>query len=146
MDLSYLQGEVLDGRFRLDALAGQGGFGAVFRGTQLSVDRTCAVKVVAPELATNETSLDRFRVEARATSRLSNPHTVVLFDFGRDPERSVLFLAMEWLDGGDLRDVVQRSGPLTFGATAKVVDQVAQSLSEAHQTGAVHRDIKPRNV
>lgn len=146
MKLEKLQGEILMGRFRLDTLLGQGGYGAVFEAEQLSVGRPCAVKVLFPHLCEDESTARRFRDEAKATSRLSHPNSIILYDFGHDQQREVLFLAMELLDGCDLASLLARHGPLSVEQTVHIVCQVAGSLQEAHRLGLVHRDIKPQNI
>lgn len=146
MDVTNLKGETLAGRFELGDLIGEGGYGAVFRAVQLSVSRPCAVKVLSPNLVADDNTVERFRVEAQTTSRLNHPNTVVLYDFGQDEENSVLFLAMELLEGESLREVVRREGPLELDDAVKIADQVAGSLQEAHEAGTVHRDVKPHNV
>ncbi len=146
MKLAELQGETLAGRFRLEELLGQGGYGAVFEAVQLSVGRRCAVKVLFPHLCADESTVARFRTEAKTTSRLTHPNSVVLYDFGRDDDAGLLFLAMELLDGRDLTTVLRSEGPLGVEETVHVVEQAAGSLQEAHDLGLVHRDIKPRNI
>ncbi len=141
-----LQGAVLADRFRLEHLIGEGGYGAVYRAVQLSVERPCAVKVLAPELCDDERTEQRFRIEARTTSRLTHPNTVVLYDFGRDEARSMLFLAMELLEGRTVDEYVERQGPMAASQAAPVVRQAAGSLREAHCQGMIHRDVKPHNL
>jgi serine/threonine protein kinase len=146
VDTTDLEGAVLAERFRLDEHIAQGGYGAVFRAVQLSVDRPCAVKILPPELCADDSTEQRFRIEARMTSRLTHPNTVVLYDFGRDEERSLLFLAMELLDGRSVEELVEAEGPLPVSEVARIVEQAAGSLREAHEAGAVHRDVKPHNL
>lgn len=144
--MGELTGKTLAGRFELHDRIGSGGYGAVFRATQLSIDRECAVKVLSPRLVADETTVERFRVEAKTTSRLNHPNTVVLHDFGWDEHHSVLFLAMELLEGESLEETVEHNGPLSLSEAAKVADQMAGSLQEAHDAGTVHRDVKPGNA
>ena len=144
--LEELAGEHLDGRYALESLIGTGGYGAVFEAMQLSVQRPCAVKVLSPSLCDDETSLERFENEARMTARLKHPHTVRIFDYGRDDDLGVVFLVMELLEGVSLKHRVRTGGPLSLAATLDVVDAVAQSLDEAHEMGMVHRDVKPHNI
>lgn len=146
VDVTNLKGETLAGRFELGELIGEGGYGAVFRAVQLSVSRPCAVKVLSPNLVADDNTVERFRVEAQTTSRLNHPNTVVLYDFGQDEDKSVLFLAMELLEGESLREVVRQEGPLELDDVVKIAGQVAGSLQEAHDAGTVHRDVKPHNV
>ncbi len=146
MKLEELQGRTLAGRFRLDRLLGKGGYGAVFEAEQLSVGRRCAVKVLFAHLCDDEATAGRFRGEARTTSRLTHPNTIILYDFGRDEREGLLFLAMELLDGRDLTTVIRQNGLLSVEQAVHVTVQMAASLQEAHNMGLVHRDIKPRNV
>lgn len=146
MDKTDLEGAVLADRFRLETHIAQGGYGAIFRGVQLSVDRPCAVKVLSPDLCSEDNTEERFRIEARMTSRLNHPNTVVLYDFGCDADRSLLFLAMELLDGQSVKELVETNGPLPVAEVARIVEQAAASLREAHEQGAIHRDVKPNNV
>lgn len=146
MKMEELQGKTLAGRFRLDKRLGEGGYGAVFEATQLSVGRRCAVKVLFPHLCEDDATVDRFRAEAKMTSRLTHPNSVILYDFGRDEDLGLLFLAMELLDGKDLRSMIREQGHLSVERTVHIIDQAAQSLQEAHGLGLVHRDIKPHNI
>jgi serine/threonine-protein kinase len=141
-----LEGKTLAERFRVDSKLGSGGYGAVFEAVQLSVGRRCALKVLFPHLCDDEATVQRFRTEARTTSRLTHPNSVIIYDFGRDEELGLLFLAMELLDGDDLRSVISKRGWLGVDETIHVVSQAAQSLQEAHDLGLVHRDIKPHNI
>ncbi len=146
MHLSELEGRLLAGRFQLGKLLGQGGYGAVFEAEQVSMGRKCAVKVLAPHLVDSEDTVRRFELEARATSKLTHPNTIVVYDFGRDAETGLLFLAMEYLDGLDLEDFARQRETLAPGEVAHIVAQMAGSLQEAHDAGLVHRDVKPRNA
>jgi eukaryotic-like serine/threonine-protein kinase len=140
-----LVGEVLDGRFRLEAMLGQGGMGAVYRGVQLSVDRKVAIKVLKPDLANEEVIIQRFFREARVISELAHPGIVNLIDFGQDASRDVLYLVMELVDGWELGSLLRR-GRLHLDAALDAVSQVCSALSEPHARGIVHRDLKPDNM
>lgn len=146
VEIAELEGRTLAGRFELSRLIGEGGYGAVFKAVQLSVERPCAVKVLSPELCTDKNTVERFKNEARMTARLTHSNTVRIIDFGRDEDKSVIFLAMELLDGRPLKDIVEQDGPMSVERTVRVVEAVAGSLQEAHQRGMVHRDIKPHNI
>jgi len=146
VDVGAMAGECLDGRFRLVRRIGEGGYGAVFEAVQLSVDRTCAVKVLASRLGADELSRQRFHVEAKATADLRHPNTVTVFDFGVDDTTGVLFLAMEMLEGKTLQEVVAESGLLPVRVAVSVLKAAAGSLQEAHDKGVVHRDVKPHNL
>jgi serine/threonine-protein kinase len=140
-----LLGQVLEGRYRMDAVIGRGGMGAVYRATHLAMDKAVAIKVVKAELASNLEAVRRFHREARAASLLSHPHTIKVFDFG-ETEQGLLYLAMEHLAGRTLADAISREGAFPEARAAHVAGQIAQSLAEAHGAGLVHRDLKPGNV
>ena len=146
MDLKDLKGQILAGRFRLHELLGQGGYGAVFDAEQLSVHRRCAVKVLFPRFAEAEDVTGRFKAEAIATSRLHHPNSVIIYDFGHDRSYDLLFLAMEYLEGESLSQLIDREGALSVDRTLYLAGQIAASLQDAHQQGVVHRDLKPHNV
>ncbi len=146
MRLEELEGDVLAERFRLEQMIGQGGYGAVFEATQLSVGRRCAVKIMLPARSTNEAVEKRFRAEARATSRLTHPNSLVLYDFGVDEKTGFLFLATEFLDGCTLHEVLEREKTLEIKRAVSIMKQTAASLQDAHSLGLVHRDIKPKNI
>ena len=146
MRLETLRGEVIADRFRLGAMVGKGGYGAVFEAEQLSMGRRCAVKLLLPGRAMDDAVEKRFRAEARMTSRLTHPHTVVVYDFGVDESTELLFLATEFLDGWTLRDILDRRSVIDVATALSILEQVAGSLSDAHSRGLVHRDIKPQNI
>ena len=146
MGLEELEGQLIGGRFRLKAMVGKGGYGAVFEAIQLSVERRCAVKVLLPGRSMDDSVEQRFHSEARITSRLNHPNSVVLYDFGVDEELGYLFLATEFLDGKTLHEVMELRGELPVGAALSIMDQVAGSLGDAHHHGLVHRDVKLKNI
>lgn len=146
IDLKALQGQHLAGRFFLKTLLGQGGYGAVFEAEQTSVGRRCAVKVLAPRDLNDRKVIERFKMEARATSRLTHPNSVTIYDFGEDEEFGVLFIAMEFLEGEDLSQYVKTHGSFDTNTALHIVEQAAASLDDAHQHGLVHRDVKPQNI
>lgn len=140
-----LQGRVIEGRFTIRELLAQGGMGAVYVATQHSMGRDIALKVLRPELGQNLDAVKRFLAESRLASRLTSPHTVSLYDFGRT-EDGMLFIAMELLIGATLRQALQDDGPMDEERATRIATQVCESLSEAHELGIVHRDVKPDNV
>ena len=146
VDLESLSGAQLAGRFRLGRMLGRGGYGAVFEAEQTSVGRRCAVKVLVPHVAADPRNTQRFEREARLTSQLAHPNTVVIYDFGLDPTNKVLFLAMEHIEGESLRDRIRVQGTLSLDTTLHIVHQAARSLQDAHERGLVHRDVKPHNI
>jgi serine/threonine-protein kinase len=140
-----LIGQTIDGRFRLDEVLGEGGMGRVYRGVQLSVDRSVAIKVLRPDLVEREDVIKRFLREARVISGFNHPNIVNLVDFGQDTENDVLYLAMELLDGLPLSNLLMR-GRAHPNLICEVGLQVCRALAEAHRAEIVHRDLKPDNL
>jgi len=116
----------------------------VYRALDLRLDRPVAIKVMSPQYAADPTFLARFEREARAAARLDNPHVVGVFDQGRDGEH--VFLVMELVDGGTLRDLLHQRGALSVPIALSVLESVLDALAAAHAAGLVHRDVKPENV
>lgn len=146
MRLDELEGKIIGERFLLRSMIGKGGYGAVFEAEQLSVGRRCAVKIMLPGRSDDTSVEERFRAEARATSMLTHPNSLVLYDFGVDEATGYLFLATEFLDGVTLYDVLEVERVLAVERTLRILEQIAGSLADAHRHGLVHRDIKPKNV
>jgi serine/threonine protein kinase len=141
-------GEVLDGKYRLERLLGQGGMGAVYLATHLGTERPVALKLIAPQFMRNDEFVERFKREARAAGRLRHPNVVDVTDFGfaqADGER-VAYLVMEYLDGCTLGDVLAEEKRLPLDWTVDILEQVCSAVEEAHQQGIVHRDLKPDNI
>lgn len=139
---------LLDSRYRLGSVVARGGMSTVYRGTDTRLDRPVAVKVMDPRLAGDPAFRTRFEREARSAARIDHPSVVDVFDQGDDrngPE-PVLFLVMELVEGGTLRDVVRARGQLGVPGAIAVMDRVLSGLAEAHRLGLVHRDVKPENV
>ena len=146
MRLDDLEGKVIAERFQLKSMIGKGGYGAVFEAIQLSVKRRCAVKILLPGRSDKDAVESRFHSEARTTSRLTHPNSLVLYDFGVDEKTGFLFLATEFIDGKTLHQVLETRGTLSVSRTLTILEQVAASLADAHSHGLVHRDIKPKNI
>ncbi|MEC7523576.1 MAG: 7TM diverse intracellular signaling domain-containing protein [Myxococcota bacterium] len=123
---------------------GEGGMGVVYEAKHALLRRPTAVKLIHPRWA-GEEALERFEREVQATSRLTHPNTVTVFDYGRTDD-GILYYAMELLDGATLAEVVEVGGPLDPGRVAQIVAMVSGALDEAHRAGLIHRDIKPGNV
>jgi serine/threonine-protein kinase len=140
-----LMGQTLAGKYRIEKLIKQGGMGAVYRGKHVLMDKTVAIKVLKPSLAGDDALVARFSREAKAASRISHPHAVVVTDFG-EAENGVVFLVMEYLDGRTLKEVIASEGPLRLERAANIVRQVAGALDAAHSQGVIHRDLKSENI
>ncbi len=126
----------------------RGGMSTVYRGTDARLERPVAIKVMAPRFAADPLFLQRFEREARAAARLHHPGIVAVHDQGVDssPTGDSVFLVMELVDGGTLRDLLRQRGPLPVSLALSVADMVLSALAAAHWEGLVHRDIKPENV
>ncbi|MDA0811366.1 MAG: serine/threonine-protein kinase [Verrucomicrobia bacterium] len=131
-------------RFRFSELIGRGGMGAVYRATDLELDRTVAIKVLPPQVSGDPQFAERFVREARALAKLSHPNIVTIYDFG-ETDGGMFYIVMEQVEGSDLRHAL-RSGTITLEIALKVVPQICDALHYAHQKGIVHRDIKPENI
>lgn len=139
-------GDVIGGKYRVDATIGEGGFGIVYRASTLGSGRAVAIKLLKRQGgAKGATTTARFRREMQAIATLEAPETLTLFDFG-ETDDGLLFMVTEFVEGEDLADVVERKGVLSQGEGLHVLLQVLYSLREAHSRGLVHRDIKPRNI
>ncbi len=138
-------GKEIAGRYRILTKLGEGGMGAVFRAEQISLKRSCAVKLLRPGLAANAQMLLRFNAEAQAIAKLSHPNTVDIYDFGQDTD-GTLYIAMEYVEGLSLRDLIQQEAPLSIGRSLAIAAQIASSLTDAHAHSVIHRDLKPDNV
>jgi eukaryotic-like serine/threonine-protein kinase len=139
-----LVGRLLDGRYRVQATLARGGMATVYRAVDTRLDRVVAVKVMHPELAIDDDFVARFIAEARSAARLSHPAVVAVFDQGEDD--GTVYLAMEYVAGRTLRQVLREQGRLSPERALDVMDPVLAALAAAHQAGIVHRDVKPENV
>jgi streptogramin lyase/predicted Ser/Thr protein kinase len=143
LDQELQPGDEIAG-FRVTGVAGRGGMGVVYRAEQLDLQRPVALKLIATPLARDEDFRERFVRESRAAAAIDHPNVIPVYSAGEDDGR--LYLAMRFVDGEDLRTLVQREGPLAPHRAAPLIAQVANALDAAHARGLVHRDIKPANV
>ena len=129
---------------RLDAVAGRGGMGVVYRATQLALDRTVAVKAIAPALAADADFRERFQRESHLAASIEHPNVIPVYEAGDFD--GTLFLIMRWVDGTDLHALLAAEGRLSPARAAALLRPVASALAAAHRRGLVHRDVKPANV
>lgn len=139
-------GQVLDGKYRIEAKLGSGGMGDVYKATRLLIGDSVAIKVLHPHLARNPHAAERFRREAVMATKLHHRNVVSIYDVGISAAHNVPFILMELAEGYTLRQMISqyRVLPLDFAVT--VTTQVCSALDEAHGLGIVHRDIKPENI
>lgn len=137
-------GVTLDGRYRVDSRVARGGMATVYVGHDTRLDRRVALKVMHASLAADEDFVHRFIDEAKSVARLSHPNIVAVYDQGTD--REYVYLAMEYVPGQTLRDLLRRHGALRPRETLETLAPVLGGLAAAHHAGLVHRDIKPENV
>ncbi|MFJ7297245.1 serine/threonine-protein kinase [Streptomyces collinus] len=140
---SELIGQQIAG-YRIEQEIGRGGMAVVYRARDLRLERTVALKLLAPELARNDTFRRRFTHESRAAAAIDHPHIVPVFEAGETD--GVLYIAMRYVAGSDLRHVLDREGPMPPVTAVRVAAQVASALDAAHDHGLVHRDVKPGNI
>ncbi|WP_335931687.1 Stk1 family PASTA domain-containing Ser/Thr kinase [Streptomyces sp. PTD5-9] len=139
-----LVGQLLDGRYRVDARIAAGGMATVYRAVDTRLDRVLALKVMHPALATDASFVERFIREAKSVARLAHPNVVAVFDQGAQGQ--YVYLAMEYVPGCTLRDVLRDRGALQPRAALDILEPVLAALGSAHRAGFVHRDMKPENV
>jgi predicted ATPase len=131
------------GGYRIEAFVARGGMGVVYRATQLALDRSVALKLLAPELAQDPAFRERFLSEARIAAQVEHPHLLPVYEAGET--EGLLFLALRYVDGNDLAMLLEK-GPLPPARAARIVSQLASALQAAHARRLIHRDVKPANV
>src|SRR6476646_8050360 len=137
-------GDVLSDRYELEELVGTGGMSSVYRAHDRLLDRKVALKVLHQHYSEDEDYVERFRREARAVAALSHPNIVTVIDRGEHAGRQ--FIVFEYIDGENLKALIQRRGPAPVTTALELAMQIARGLSCAHQQGLVHRDVKPQNI
>ncbi|HEV2129684.1 MAG TPA: serine/threonine-protein kinase, partial [Longimicrobiaceae bacterium] len=144
-----LTGHSLVDRYRIEEVIGRGGMGAVYRATDLRLEREVAVKVIAvalPDPEERDRLRARFEREARAAARIRHPNVVTIYDFGTDPSIELDFLVMELLRGEDLAARLTRSGPPPLLPAVTILRDAARGIAAGHGLGMIHRDVKPGNL
>jgi serine/threonine-protein kinase len=142
---SNLVGQVVADRYHIIKKLGEGGMGQVYLGEHVKMGRRSAIKVMNPTMVHDPDAVARFNREAANASRITHPNVCAIYDFGETPE-GLIYLAMEFIEGEPLTDVLQREGALPVTRAAHIFAQVADALQAAHDLGIVHRDLKPDNI
>lgn len=137
-------GQMLGSRYHIEAEAGHGGMGRVYRATDLELNRTVALKVIRAELAQDPGIVARLNQEIRLASEVSHPHVLRIHDLGEAD--GIRFISMAWVDGEDLRHLVSRRGRLDEPEIVRIAVQSCEGLEAAHRQGIIHRDLKPENI
>ncbi len=137
---------VVQGRYRILQRLGAGGMGTVYLGEHLLIRRKVAIKTLHTHHAQNPDIVERFHREALAATSVGNPHIVEVLDMGYFEDDGAPFMALEYLEGRDLGDLIAREGPLPIGRVVRIVLQACEALSAVHACGIVHRDLKPENL
>ncbi len=137
-------GAMVGSRYRIEAEAGEGGLGKVYRATDLDLHRTVALKVVRPELADNPEMVDQLVQEIAIASRISHKNVLRIHDLGE--VSGLRFVSMAWAEGEDLRSLLRRTGPLQEERIIELALEIGEGLQAAHEQGISHRDLKPSNI
>src|SRR5256884_536643 len=140
-----LVGQVLADRYHIMKKLGEGGMGQVYLAEHVKMGRRSAIKVMNPSMVHDPEAVARFNREASNASRISDAHVCAIYDFGETPE-GLIYLAMEFIEGEPLTELVRREGALSLARAADIAIQVAAALQAAHDLGIVHRDLKPDNI
>ena len=135
---------VVNDRYEIGKRIGRGGMAEIFQARDILLDRPVAIKVLFPEFATDPAFVERFRREAQAAANLNHPNIVGVYDWGK--VNNTYYIAMEYVNGRTLADILKQSGTLTPMQVCDVMSEVASALISAHQNGVIHRDIKPGNI
>jgi serine/threonine-protein kinase len=139
-------GEIIEDKYRLEAVVGRGGMSVVYRATHLKLGQLVAIKVLSAAALVLPEYVIRLEREARACSQIRSEHVARVFDIGKLPGSGIPYLVMEHLDGADLAATLARRGPLPVELAVDAVVQACEALAEAHALGIVHRDLKPANL
>jgi eukaryotic-like serine/threonine-protein kinase len=144
-DADKFIGHILDGKYSIEALIGQGGMGNVYKGRHIHMETSVAVKILHPHLVSDHTSVERFRREARAAVTINHPNAIRVSDFGVTETKTV-YLVMEHLEGKSLRKILESERPLSPERTVEMLRQTCAAIDAAHTNNIIHRDLKPDNI
>lgn len=137
-------GKRLGGRYEIQTRVGGGGMAIVYRGHDILLDRTVAIKVLRSQFGSDEDFIKRFRREAQAAAKISHPNVVNIYDVGE--EEDIHYIVMEYVEGETLKDLINREAPLSAEKAVDIAIQITKALDIAHQHQIIHRDIKPHNI
>lgn len=140
-----LVGSVIADRYHIEKKLGEGGMGAVYLGQHVKMGRKSAIKVMAQSMANDPEAIARFNREAANAARINHPNVCAIYDFGETPD-GLIYLAMEFIEGSSLSDLLKSQGALPPQRAASILEQTANALQAAHDLGIVHRDLKPDNI
>jgi serine/threonine protein kinase len=140
-----LVGQVIADRYHVVKKLGEGGMGQVYLAEHVKMGRRSAIKVMSPTMVHDPDSIARFNREAQNASRITHPNVCAVYDFGETAE-GLIYLAMEFVDGKSLTDVLEQEGALPLPRATAIFKQTADALQAAHDLGIVHRDLKPDNI
>jgi predicted Zn finger-like uncharacterized protein len=141
-----LLGRVVNGQFKIVRKLGEGGYGAVYEAKDVNLERRIALKVMLPSRAASREYVAKFFREARTAAQLSHPNVVAVHGVGLDKDNNIYFLAMEFVEGRTLHDVLQERGPMPVEDAVNFIEQACRGLAAAHERNIIHRDIKPGNL
>jgi eukaryotic-like serine/threonine-protein kinase len=137
-------GDLIGARYEIMALLGEGGMGAVYKALDREVERTVALKLIRPELASNPAILARFKQELLTAHQVTHKNVIRIYDISEAD--GVKFITMEFVEGDDLRRILTNEGKLPIERTVEIIRQVCLALDAAHSAGVIHRDLKPQNI
>jgi len=138
------RGSILGGRYEIIEDLGRGGMGKVYKVFDKDINEKVALKLIRPEIASNEKTIQRFQNELKMARKISHRNVCRMFDLGKDEVHQ--YITMEYVDGEDLKKFIRMMGPMTAGKAVFIAKQVCEGLTEAHRLGIVHRDLKPHNI
>ena len=130
--------------YRLVSLIGHGGMSIVYRAEHIGLERTVALKLLSPQVSEDEDFRERFQRESEVAAALEHPNIIPIYEAGE--ENGVLYIAMRYVEGADLKSRLKQDGPLEAHQVVLLISQVAAALEAAHDKGLVHRDVKPANI
>lgn len=141
-----LIGRIIGGSYKIEALIGEGAMGRVYQAHQIQLRKKVALKILRSNLVSDVTVVKRFEREALAASRLNNPNCISIFGFGQEDDGELLWMAMEFILGRDLGEIIAEDSPLATQRIIHILSQVCEALDEAHSANIIHRDLKPANI